>query len=133
MSKVDMLSLPRPTRASAVKSYQEAGQQIQLSLRWPNASERALASEDAAELIRTYITGDEDRAAASFPDPDVIPSATLFNACALVARMQCPEDERERYEAVELAVLSARLPRTWMQVQRDVSEILTDGDRRQGE
>lgn len=133
MSDIDIFGLPRLSRSSEEKTYEEQGQKLSLFLRWPNASDRGIASEDAQELARDFITGDGDRPAAEFPDPDVIPSATLFNACALVARMQCPPPGRKRYGALELAVLSARLPRTWIAVQQDVNRILMEGDKRQGE
>jgi hypothetical protein len=128
MSKLDIFGLPRSERLSSEKPYREAGHALSLTLRWPNASDRALASEDAAELVRNFITGDGERGVCEFPDPDVIPSATLFNACALVAVMQAPAPGGAKYGAIELAVLSARLPRTWIAIQRDVNRILMEGD-----
>ena len=49
------------------KTYTERGQKIVLHLRWPNASDRAAASEDASALVRDWITGE--------PNGDALASA----------------------------------------------------------
>ena len=135
MPKIDFFGLPRAERPESTKTYREAGRELTLSMRWPNASDRAAASEDAQELAKMFITGDPElvREAAPFPCPDVIPSVMLFNACALVARMQMQTEERERYSAIDFAVASAKLPRMWMAIQNEVNRLLMEGDQSQGE
>jgi hypothetical protein len=135
MSKINVFNLPRPERPELEKSYSEAGETVTLCLRWPNASDRARASEMSRDLMRDFVHGDPStgRETAPFPDPDVIPSETLFQACALVASMEQDSPTADLYSALELAVISGRLPRVWMQIQSDVSRLLREGEQRQGE
>jgi hypothetical protein len=130
---LDFFNLPIPPRPQSTRTYDQDGVPLTFTLRWPNASDRALASEDAAAMVRDYIDGDRElgREAAPFPDPETIPSATLFQACAIVARMQAPTSS-ERREPLEFALLASRLPRTWMAIQQEVNRLLQEGEQRQG-
>lgn len=115
MPKLDPYSLPRPARESERRSFMLDGEThpLTLTLRRLSYPEDVAAQEEAREFVSTYITGNDVRGAAPFPDPDVTPSATFFLTVCRLARMQCPADPADRYETMELMHLSILQPRNF--------------------
>jgi len=131
MPKLSVLKLPRLERVAETRSFSDdaAGETLTLTLRYPNASDQARASEVANDLIRDYMTGDNEigRAAAVFPAEDVIPTETLFRTCAMIEAMQNPSDPGDAYTALELCILSVRLPLAGREIQTWVNSLYRGG------
>lgn len=126
MAKLDPYTLPRASRPVQTRTFEEpeTGAKLTLTLRAPDAADAAKATESCEILVRDYIAGDDVRGAGPFPDPEVKPSASLFQTCCLIAEMQCPENPADRYDAIELAILSSKMPTAWAQVQKWVRALV---------
>lgn len=114
MPKLDPYTLPRPRREARSKTftYDSADHPLTLTLRRLSFGDDAAAEEEVRELREIYLTGNDVRGAAPFPDPDVTPSVTLFRTAARIRRMQCPDDP-DAYSTMDLLLLSARQPRNY--------------------
>jgi hypothetical protein len=123
MPKVNVYALERPARRVETRTFEENGQSLTLAFHKPDAADLAMAAERAQKLIEDWITGSEIRGPAPFPYPEVKLSKLLCNNVAVAVECQEAEDPAERYEAIEFLVMSARLPETWMQVQRLLQEL----------
>jgi hypothetical protein len=125
MAKLDAYALLRATRPVATRTFEEpeTGAKLTLTLRPADAGDGAKATEVYERLVEDYITGSELRAAGPFPDPNVKVSRGLLHTCALIAEMQ-PEDAPERYDPVELAILSDKIPTAWAGVQQWVRALV---------
>jgi hypothetical protein len=118
MAKLNPYSLPRPERPVETKEFTEGKISFTLTLRAPDMPDQMRANEVTEQLWELYVTGSEDREVAPLPEPDIKISRPLFRFCALLAEMQAPEDPGDLYTALDLLVLSVKLPRAWEQVRR---------------
>lgn len=119
MAKLDPYTLPRASRPQQTRTFVEpdTGVELTLTLRAPDAADAARAAERCDRLVEDYIDGSNLRPAGPFPDPEVAPSRGLFLTCCLVAEMQVCENPGDRYDAIELCILSSKCPVIWAQVQ----------------
>lgn len=129
MAKLDAFSMLRGARAAESREFWDPDheQPLVLALRAPDAADSARAAEAAGDLTRDYITGDKTigRAAGPFPDPDVKVSENLFLNCALTAEMQDPAlPDHMRYSALELVLISSKMPVAWREVASWVQQLL---------
>lgn len=128
MPKVNPYLLPRPPRREETFAFTEGTVSFSISLRTPDFSDVMRANQITEELWATYVTGTEVRGAASLPDPDIKPSRGLFRFCALVAEMQFDPGEPgwEPYTALDLIMLSVRLPLSWQRLNDAVNRLLEE-------
>lgn len=126
MAKINAYNLPRPERPVTVRTFAKDGEPFTLALRAADTSDKMIAREREAALTRLYVTGDGEREAAPFPDPEIKPSRMLIGAGCLIREMQAPEDPREIYDEMELIHLSVRRPRDWRDVEELVGQVQLD-------
>lgn len=127
MPKVNVYTLERPARRIETRTFEENGQRLTLSFHRPDAAELAMAAERAQKLTEDWIDGNPDlgRNPASFPYPDVKLSRILCQNAAIA--VECQEAEpAERYDEIEFLLMSARLPETWLKIQRLLQELMLD-------
>jgi len=111
-AKLDVYRMPRPEMHEERVVLDEDGPPMVFVLRQLDGAEIALASEMAQEMYKTYVTGDDYRPPAPFPDQWVKASLILFINAAIIELSQGGSPE-EVYSALEVCVLSTRRPRDY--------------------
>lgn len=129
MPKINAYALPRPKRAVVTQTFEKDGEPFTLTLRAADNSDKLLARERQEGLVRLYVTGDDTREAAPFPDPEIKPSRFLIGEGCLIREMQCPEDLADRYDEMELIHLSCKRPRDWADVEELVGRLQMEWER----
>lgn len=135
MAKIDPYTLPRPKRPVETRTFTEDGEDapLTLTLRRLSYPDDAAAREEAQGLVETFITGNELRGPAPFPDLDITPSQRLFVTAAQLARMQCPPDPADAYDTMEILTLSVRQPKNFVALVAWANTIDQGGESAPGE
>ena len=123
MPKLNVYALERPARPVTTETFTENGQTLTIAFRRPDAADLALAAERAQKLTEDWITGSEIRGPAPFPYEDVKPSRVLFDNICVAVESQVVEEPGDAYTEIEFLLLAARLPNTWLKIQRLLREL----------
>lgn len=104
-----------PRRAQGERrTFETPGEEpITLTLRRGSFAIACAAGEEAEEMVRTFIEGNDVRGPAPLPFPGVPASRALFRNVATLSQMQCPTDPSERIPTLELIRLSEEAPINW--------------------
>jgi hypothetical protein len=125
LPKVNVYNLARPARRVESRDFAENGETLSLAFHKPDAADLAMAAERAEKLVADWIEGNPEtgRGPAPFPYPDVKLSRLLCNNVAVAVECQEADDPAERYDEIEFLLMSARLPESWLQIQRLLQEL----------
>ncbi len=129
MPKLDVLSLFTVAAAVETREFtdpQQPGAVLILTLKRPEFPDYALAQERAAELAAVWVPTKERPHPPPWPPPPAEPirwSNRLCQVLGLLEALQSPEQAGDFYDALDLAVLSVRMPSAWEGLSAWVQEL----------
>ncbi len=107
----------------------QPGQVLTLTLKRLEFPEQMKGAARANELVKAWVKPEDGRQPLPWPPPPqrAIPmSEALCTALAMLEVSQCPDDPEESYDAMELAVISVRMPKAWREIDAWFKEIEED-------
>lgn len=129
MPKLNVLSfLDRPPAVETREFTDPAqpGQVLALTLQAAEYPDIMVAQEIAAGLAATWVPAEGKPHPPPWPPPPQRPIRWSLRLCAVLAlieALQCPPDPEDRYDALELAVISVRMPAAWEAVAAWAQEL----------